>query len=228
MQRYHTSSSTLRLAISLLVLLVSLGAGAQGAFKYQRDTIPFFRGFAVSVDLAGIGQQVFSDRGQFEAALRLNLHDQYFPIFELGYGRANHEDDEATHLTYKTGAPYFRVGVDVNIMKKKHTGNRVFAGLRYGFTSYKMDVSRKAFPDPVWGWSTLYESTGNSCSQHWAEVLLGLDAKVYGPLHVGWSVRYRLRLAHKEGDIGTSWYVPGFGVQDTKNLGLGFYAAIDI
>jgi len=228
MQRYLTSSSALRLAISLLAVLLSAGAGAQGAFKYQRDTIPFFRGFAVSVDLAGIGQQVFGDRGQFEAALRLNLHDQYFPTFELGYGRANHEEDEVTGLSYKTQAPYFRIGADVNIMKNKHTGNRVFVGLRYAFTSYNVDVSRAPFSDPTWGWTTYYDVSGVACSQHWAELLFGVDAKIAGPLHLGWSARYRTRISHDDGIIGKTWYVPGFGTQDSSTLGATFNVIIDI
>jgi hypothetical protein len=41
-------------------------------------------------------------------------------------------------------------------------------------------------------------------------------------------VRYKRRLSHKEGDIGQSWYVPGFGVNDQNNIGLSFNAIIDI
>ncbi|MBR1933302.1 MAG: hypothetical protein IJ841_06420 [Prevotella sp.] len=222
------SASVSRLALSLLLLLASAGAGAQGFFKYQQDSIPLFRGFAVSFDLVGLAQLQLSDYGQYEAALRLNLHDQYFPTFELGYGRANHEDDEVTGISYKTHAPYFRIGADVNIMKKKHTGNRVFIGFRYAFTSYKVDVSRQPFPDPVWKWDTSFGVSGESCHQHWAELLFGIDAKVAGPLHLGWSARYRTRLAHDDGIIGKTWYVPGYGTQDSSALGATFNVTIDI
>ena len=36
---------------------------------------------------------------------------------------------------------------------------------------------------------------------------------------MGWSVRYKRRIAHKEGDIGKAWYVPGFGKQGSSRLG---------
>jgi hypothetical protein len=49
-----------------------------------------------------------------------------------------------------------------------------------------------------------------------------------GPFHLGWTVRYKRRLMHKEGDIGNTWYVPGFGVNDTDNLTLNFNVIIDI
>ena len=66
------------------------------------------------------------------------------------------------------------------------------------------------------------------CSIHWFEVVFGIDAKTFGRLHLGWHVRYKRRLSHKEGDIGQSWYVPGFGVNDQNYVVLSFNAIIDI
>ena len=201
---------------------------AQGFLKFERDSIPFFRGFAVSVDMVGLLQLQLSDHGQYEAALRVNLHDQYFPILELGYGKANHHDDEVTGISYKTDAPYFRIGADVNLMKRKHTGNRIYGGLRYAFTSYKVDVSRQPFPDPVWKWDTSFGVHGESCNQHWVEVVFGIDSKIYGPFHLGWSVRYKTRVSHSEGVMGNTWYVPGYGTQEKSVLGTTFNVIIDI
>lgn len=215
--------------VMLLVCHLSMGtASAQGFLKLQRDTVPFFRGFAVSADLVGLAQMHLSDYGQYEGALRINLHDQYFPVVELGIGRADHDYDEVTNLSYKTSAPYFRIGADVNIAKNKHAHNRIYAGVRYGYTSYKVDISRQPFPDPVWKWNTSYGVVGEQCSQHWAELVFGIDAKMAGPLHLGWSVRYRNRLSHDNGQMGNTWYVPGYGIQDTSTLGATFNVIIDI
>lgn len=223
------SVSISRLAISAFLLLAcSAEASAQRFLKLEKDTIPLFRGFAVSFDLVGVAQMQLGSYGQYEGALRLNLHDQYFPIVELGIGRANHEDDEVTNISYKTTAPYFRIGADVNIMNKKHTGNRVFVGLRYGFTSYKVDISHPVYQDPLWQWDTNFEMTDVRCNQHWAEVVFGLDGKLVGPVHLGWTGRYRARISHHDGGIGKTWYVPGFGLQDSSVLGYSFYVSIDI
>ena len=152
MTRPYISISIRRLAISLL-LLVSASASAQTKFfSIQKDSIPFFRGFAVSFDLVGAGMMALSDNGQFEGALRINLHDEWFPIVEAGLGKASH-DDEVTKLHYKTSAPYFKIGIDKNMLKDKHGPNRLYVGLRYGFTSYKVDISRPEFIDPVWKWN---------------------------------------------------------------------------
>ena len=228
---YPSSISTFisRLTVSLLLLIAALTVQAQPKmFRLEKDSIPLFRGFALSFDLVGPAQLMLGDYGSYEGALRINLHDQWFPIFELGLGRANHEKDEVTKLTYKTTAPYFRLGMDWNIMKKKHGPNRLYAGFRYAFTSYKVDIIRENLPDPVWQNLTGFSVEGMPCSQHWLEAVLGLDAKIIGPLHLGWSVRYKRRLAHKDGDIGQTWYVPGFGISDKDNLAATFNVIIDI
>ena len=36
------------------------------------------------------------------------------------------------------------------------------------------------------------------------------------------------RVYHKEGDFGNTWYVPGFGTNDTSQLGVTFNVIIDI
>lgn len=222
------STSIRRLAISLLLLTMSSAASAQMKFfTIQKDSIPLFRGFAVSFDLVGAGMLALSDYGQYEAALRVNLHDEWFPIVEAGVGKATH-DDEVTQLYYSTSAPYFKVGIDKNMLKDKHGPNRLYVGLRYGFTSYKIDLSRPDFPDPVWLWNTGFGVKDASCKYHWAEVVVGVDAKIFGPLHLGWSVRYKQRLTHsEEGEFGNPWYVPGFGTYNT-NLGATFNVIIDI
>jgi len=197
-------------------------------FRLEEDSIPLFRGFSLSFDLVGPAKLMLSDNGEYEGALRINLHDQWFPIFELGLGRANHENDEVTGLTYKTTAPYFRIGMDWNILKKKHQSNRLFAGFRYAFTSYKVDIFRENLPDPVWQSKTDFGVKDMGCSMHWAEIVFGIDAKVFGPVHLGWMVRYKRRLFHNSGDLGNTWYVPGFGKNDNDNLSANFNFIIDI
>ena len=78
--------------------MASLAVGAQSVEKkiveLENKTIPFFNGLAVSADLVGVAQMAFGDYGQYEAGLRVNLKNKYFPVFELGYGKADGEDVE--------------------------------------------------------------------------------------------------------------------------------------
>lgn len=191
------------------------------------DSVPWFNGFAVSVDLVGPLQMALGSYGQYEAALRLNLKDRYFPIIELGYGRAS-DDDDVTRLSYRSKAPYGRIGIDYNLLKNKHDKYRLYGGVRYAFTSFKFDVWHPGLKDPVTGALTEYSAYDVKCSQHWAEVVFGVDASIWGPLHLGWSVRYRRRIAINKGTMGNVWYVPGYGLSDQTNLGGTFNVSIDI
>lgn len=187
-----------------------------------------FRGFSVSFDLVGPAMLALSDHGEYEGAFRLNLHDQWFPIVEVGYGKANHENDEVTGISYKTSAPYFRIGMDWNLLKKKHGPNRLYGGFRYAFTSYKVDITRTPTSDPVWGGSNMVDITDMPCSQHWLEAVFGIDAKIAGPVHMGWNVRYKRRIAHNDGDAGQTWYIPGYGTYGDTRIAANFNIIIDI
>lgn len=227
----HISNFISRLTVSLLLLVMGMGstqAQVTKMFTMEKDSIPLFCGFSVSFDLVGPAMLMLSDHGEYEGALRVNLHDQWFPIFEMGLGRANHENDEVTGLTYKTTAPYFRLGMDWNILRKKHQPNRMYAGFRYAFTRYNVDIIRENLPDPIWQTASGFGVEGMSCNMHWLEAVLGIDAKVFGPLHLGWTVRYKRRLFHNDGTLGTTWYVPGFGTNDKDQLAANFNVIIDI
>jgi len=212
-----------------LLAIVALPSQAQlKMFRMENDSIPLFRGFTLSFDLVGAAMLMFSDHGEIGGALRVNLHDQWFPVFETGIGRARHEKDAVTSITYKTTAPYFRIGMDWNILRRKHQANRLYVGFRYAFTSYKVDIIRDDLPDPVWLSKTGFGVDGLACSMHWLEIVMGIDAKIFGPFHLGWDVRYRRRLIHKEGDLGNTWYVPGFGINGQDQLSANFNVIFDI
>ena len=226
------SSFISRAAAISLLLTVCLQASSQEAKQKmpqptESDTIPLFRGIAVSADIVGLAQLAFSDYGQYEAAMRINLRDKYFPVFEIGYGKAD-ANDVATKISYKTNAPYFKAGLDFNIAKNKHDAYRLYAGARYAFTTYKFDVSAEGITDPVWGGDVPFGAEDVSCSYHWLEGVFGVDAKIWGPLRLGWSFRYRRRLFHNDGTVGNTWYVPGFGKQGGSRLGGTFNVIFEL
>lgn len=232
MQQKHISSYILKVAIVLSLLVINnIQISAQQKGKQiaetPSDTIPLFRGVALSADLAGIAQMAFSDYGQYEAALRINLKDKYFPIIELGYGKADAEN-VISKLSYKTSAPYGRIGIDFNLMKNKHDIYRIYGGFRYAYTSFKFDVEGHDITDPVWGDHVKYSAKDVKANYHWLEAVFGLDAKIWGPIRLGWSFRYKRRLIHDDGNIGNTWYVPGYGKQGGTRLGGTFNVAFEL
>lgn len=229
-QRRISSFISRAIAISLLLLAVATPSAAherKGIAKQEADTVALFRGVAVSADLVGLVQLAVSDYGQYEAALRINLKDKYFPVVELGYGKAD-ANDIATSMTFRTKAPYGRVGLDFNLLRNKHDIYRAYAGFRYGCTFYKFDVEGEGIKDPVWGDDVPFSITGVKANYHWIEGVFGVDAKIAGPLRLGWSVRYRSRIAHDDGTLGNTWYVPGYGKKGGTRLGGTFNIIFEI
>lgn len=216
------------IASSLLLLAMVAGVSAQTSnrkamqeklrLKQIDDSIPFYRGFQVKGDLVGLVQKGVSSYGQYEAGVRINLKDKYFPVVELGLGEADHQDD-ITQTSYKTSAPYGKVGVDFNILKNKHDIYRFYLGVRYAYTSFKFDVDHAELIDPVWGGQTPFFGHDIKASYHWMELVASVDAKVWGPLHLGWSARYKRRVKYDNGSLGNVWYVPGYGKQGSSRLG---------
>ncbi len=229
--RKNNSTYTLVLAVSLFLLLPLQGWAQYGRKKLPEKVIPdttaFLNGFAVSADLLGPAMLALGDYGSMEAALRVNLKDRWFPTIEIGLGKADNVD-AATQTSYKTKAPFFRIGGDYNLMKDKHDIYRLFGGIRYAFTSYKFDIGNPGLTDPVWGDHVPFEAHNVKANYHWLEVCFGVDASIWGPLHLGWSVRYKNRLFHDDGELGKSWYVPGFGKSGKTAFGGTFNITFDI
>ncbi|MBQ6065087.1 MAG: hypothetical protein IJK87_15895 [Prevotella sp.] len=219
-------SRTIAISLLLLMPVFMQAQSKKEILPLAEDTIPLFRGFSVSWDLVGLVQMAFGSYGQYEGALRINLKDKYFPVVELGYGKANAEDD-ATHLTYRTNAPYGRIGCDFNFMKNKRDINRLYGGVRYAFTSYKFDVLSPGVKDPYWGNLCEYGAQGVKAYYHWLEFVVGVDAKVWRNFRMGWSARYKRRLFHDDGNMGETWYVPGYGKQGNLRLGGTFNLTLE-
>ena len=228
MPQRHTFIYITALAISLMALVPT---SMYGQKRHQQkpqepDTIPLFRGVAVSADMVGLIQDMTGHYGQYEGAVRVNLKDRYFPVVEVGLGKAN-KSNATTGLRFKTSAPYGRIGCDFNILKNKHDIYRLYAGARYAFTSFKYDIDDHLIKDPVWGNEATYGGKDQKCTYHWIEGLIGVDAKIWGPIRMGWSIRYRSRLVKKYGDMGKPWYVPGFGRTSETPIGATFNVGVE-
>lgn len=224
--RKFTSISTFILLISLLIPSVTLSA--QKKIEVAKDTTALFQGAVVGVDLFGAIQRQVSDYGQYEAFLRLNLKGKYFPVFELGRGEAENEKDPETMIATKTSGMYGRVGCDFNVMKNKHDIYKLFVGFRYAYTNFDFEFSHPGLTDPVWGGAKACSMEDKGCYAHWIEGVFGVDAKIIGPVHLGWTVRYRRRIASSDFSMGDVWYIPGFGRSNKTNLGGTFNISIGI
>ena len=148
------------------------------------DTIPLYNGTYIGIDLYGIGSKLFG--GDFlssEISVGINLKNRFIPTIEFGMGNTDTWSETGIH--YKSDlAPYFRIGVDYNVMaKKKEKNSFLYIGLRYAFTSFKYNVATMPITDEIWGdhignpsleddicgGSVPYKHTGMKGSMQWFE-----------------------------------------------------------
>lgn len=189
--------------------------------------VPVFCGVSVSADLVGAAMKAFgSDFSQMEAAVRVNFKDKFFPVFELGYGSSDYVAEE-TGKEARTNAPYMRIGMDYNFTKK-HNGNRLYAGVRYGFSSFRYDLEDPTFNDPVWNQAVPFHLDNEPGSAQWGEVLFGLETKIWKFIHLGWNIRYKARFVQHVNRQGEPWYLPGFGKNGTTSFGGTFNLIFEI
>lgn len=205
---------------------IQYDASADSLFQLQKD-LPIIAGFSVSGDLAGAVIAITSSYGQYEGSFRINMKGKYFPIVEIGYGTCDYTD-ESTNIHCKASSPFFRIGCDYNFARNVRDGGRILGGLRYGFTSFNYNIDGPDMIDPIWGMHVPFSFNRLSGQTHWAEVVFGVEAKIWKIFRLGWNVRYRLRIKDKASAIGHPWYVPGFGKNDTHALSGTFNLIFDI
>lgn len=210
-----------RFSFALVGISLLLASPMQARDEGERENAPkapLLMGVAVQVDLAGPVMKALNTKfDQLECGARINFRDKYFPLVELGVGECERDGEQnANH--FKTRAPYFRVGMDYNV-NKKHNGNRFFAGLRYGFSSYTYDFTNVDFQDPVYGGNTGLDLSGQKANMHWAEVSVGCETKLWSFIRLGWTLRFKARISEKDTPYGSPYYVPGFGKNGSTTWG---------
>ncbi len=191
--------------------------------------IHFINGAAIGADFVGFAMKALgSDWRHMEVLGRINILDRYFPIAELGIGEADHEGRDIDNR-FKVRAPYFRVGADYNF-SKRHNGNRLMAGLRYGFAKYSYDLeAAEPLNDPVWGSSQPFQLHDIDGHCHWAEVVVSLETRLWTIIHIGWDIRLKAKLSQKHSPIGEPWYIPGYGKTGSSTVwGGSFKLLFDI
>ncbi len=191
----------------------------------SKPKLLLFQGFTVSADVLGPVQFFMSDYGCIEGAIRLNLKNTYFPIFEAGLGSFESTDTN-TDITYSTTAPYARIGVDFNLLKNKFQENRLFVGVRLGMSNYDYDYSGPAVKDPIWGGSSTLSLSDINATSYWGEVVLGVQVKVWRNFHMGWSVRLKKELSTTDNQYSKPHYIPGYGKTTTGSSWGGTYNLI--
>lgn len=190
------------------MLVCAVNVMAQGRRHADDDAlkpkIPTLQGIYVGADLLGAGMRYLSDQGDYQGYVTAKIKGSYLPVVEVGYGTSDKHDDN-TFTSYKSKGMFGRIGIDYNLLNNKLDDYRLTIGARYGMSKFNSDTTL-----PTDSLHTDFATTSEKCTVQWIELVAGVDAKVWGPLHMGWSVRYRRRLSVSD-FLHEPQYAPGFG-----------------
>lgn len=151
--------------------------------------------------------------------VRLNMYNRYIPTLEVGLGQARHTADEYGYTYRSPLAPYAKVGIDYNFFFNSDPAYQLYGGLRYGFSSFKYEVTGATDPGTYWGDKTTFDIPSQSASAGWLEVVLGLRVRLWGNISAGWALRYHTILHQSHPVGGDPWYIPGYGTASSPLSG---------
>lgn len=216
---------TLKYIFSIYFVLLSFLIQAQ---VKKTDSIPSKTnryGLRLGVDLSKIARSFYEDDYKgLEIVGDYRLTKKYYLAAELGNENKTVEEDQ---LNFTTKGSYFRAGFNYNIYDNwLDMENLIYIGLRYGVStfnqtlnSYKIYNANPYFPDtPAIQSGEKY----SGLSAQWAEVVVGINAKVVNNFYVGFSFRANHLISNQKPTGFDNLYIPGFNRTYDGNFGAGF------
>ncbi len=180
--------------------------------KIPKMQQPLFYAAAVSVDVWDPVMRLFGQHyGLVEFSGELNLHNRYIPVVEVGLGQSSYTPED-NNYTYKVPVtPYVRVGCNYNFIYNSNPDYMAFAGLRFGWSHFSYEVNDVRLSSDYWEESATFNLPRQTSNVTYMQVLFGIRVKVFGPVSMGWCIRYKAKLHESEAAYGRPWYIPGYG-----------------
>lgn len=198
--------------------------------KVPKMEYPLLSSVSVGVDLWDPLMRAFGNHyGLIGFSAGVNLHNRYRPVVEIGLGDANFTPDDG-NFTYKSKmAPYFKIGADYNFLYNSNPAYEVYAGLRFGLTPFKFELTDITVTDSYWDETQHFNIPSQSVTATYFEVLLGVKVKLWGPISAGWQLKYHSLFSDGNPEYGQPWYIPGYGTHRSNWSGsFSIYYTFDL
>ncbi len=137
-------------------------------------------------------------------------------------------DRTALPFTYEGEGSFFRVGVDVNLLKNRETGRYdvedgiLLFGLRYARASID-DRLQFEEADPFWG-TTIITQQNEGLSAGWVEMTAGVKVEIIKNIFLGYNLRFKFARGFSDDPELFPYYIPGFGRSDREEqFGFDYY-----
>ncbi|MCQ2337477.1 MAG: DUF6048 family protein [Paludibacteraceae bacterium] len=215
----------------LAMLAVAFGAVAQKDSVVVREKEedpnyerPVYQGFSAHVDLLTPAMNlIFGKVYGTELTFDVNLYNRLFPLIEVGYGDVS--QTLSSHITYKTHAPYLRIGMNYGILRPiTKAGKRrlldcyPYVGARYGMAFMDYDYSNVEIRDEYWGGSDIMSYSKPFVYSGWLEIVAGVRMNLAAGFTMGWAFKFRTAVHTSAETKAFVWYIPGYGKSDGSSF----------
>jgi hypothetical protein len=194
--------------------------------EVKPDTIKTDRyGLRVGVDLYKLTRGFYDkDYKGIEIVGDFRLTKKYYLAAELGFEDKTTDDDRLNSTATGT---YIKGGFDYNLYQNwLDMENLITIGLRGGFSTFSQDLnSYKIYnPNPYWGEqpAIIKDQKYNGLTAGWLEVAMGVKAKVFNNVFVGFGVQLKMLVMNTKPDGFDNLYIPGFNRTYDGSFGIGF------
>ena len=217
-----TSGCILRLSSLLALLLAAAPARAQTA---GQDTL-YTKGVRIGFDLSRVANYYITQRKVlgFEVSADLRLQNKLLYVAEAGFATIA---KDAPAYTFRSNGYYGRLGIERNMLKG---GNDIlFFGARYAFSAFNFQSDRFVVTEPYWQEELPSSYPKENFLAQWVEGVAGLKGNVFGNFYLGFTTRFKLRVALSGNrDVGAIT-IPGFGdASNRASFGFNYYVFYQI
>ena len=180
------------------------------------------RGFSLHADIASPFMGIITHKSvrTFEIQADINLFDKIFPTIEGGFGSINATLENGN--SYKTAAPFFRIGFNYNLLKNvtkdgtpKVIRSYPFVGVRYGFEVMPYQIDNVQITSDYWGEDETLNFSSAGVYAGWMEVVGGVRVDIKSGFTMGWSVRLKT-FFHSSKNKPQLWYATGYGLTESS------------
>ena len=197
-------------------------------------------GLRLGIDLSRPVISVLNeDYTGLELVADFRIRDRLFIAAEIGNEEKGLEeilgDEEigpsSSIYAFTTSGSYIKAGVNYNTYQNWYGMNNViYVGGRYAFSTFSQTLNSFSYYNSNRYWeptallpSELPSQEFSGLTASWIEMVIGVNAELFGNFYMGISTRLGYRITNKESDEFPNLWIPGFNkVTDGSNFGFSF------
>lgn len=150
---------------------------------------------------------------------RLSLHNRYFIAAEFGLGSAFERPEDMNYTYHSPLSPFFKVGMDYNFFYNSNPDYQVYASVRYGISPVRYQLTDVEITGSYWDITEYPYFPMQTSWNGFIQIGAGIHVKLWGPIAVGWGIKYQRVIHHSKDLYGQLWAIPGMGKR-TSELGI--------